>query len=66
MADEKKPGDDDQKKLTDDPAFKKLSDAVQGIALLVQQGQTQNAQTQKNFEELVKKLEKEKINVEVI
>jgi len=56
MSDDDKSGDDGQKNLMDDPAFKKLSDAVSGIALLVQQGQSQNAQTQKNFEDLVKKI----------
>lgn len=58
MSDEKKTGNEDQKKLTDDPAFQEMQKAIKGMALLVQQGQSASTQMQKNFETLVEKIGK--------
>jgi len=56
MSDDNKDGNDDQKKLTDDPAFKEMQNAVKGIALLVQQGQQANTTMQENFTKLMEKV----------
>jgi len=55
MADEKPIGDAD-KKLTDDPAFKQMQQAIQGITLLVQQGAANQKSMQDNFSKMIEKL----------
>lgn len=56
MADDDKPKTGDEL-LAASEAFKKLSKTVEGLAILVQQGQATHTKTQGNFDALIKKLD---------